>query len=248
MSNTLWDDPAAVALCEPREKPDPKKILQYIRDDIMDFWSLGFFNKLQKCYRTRMCWHPGKRDDGEYSDDTYGTRKRYPYPGALDHDMRLADQLINELVQAGMTAWDKSEKIVRPRDAMSDDQNIKAQAWKHALDFELDQTKRDLRNSLELFLNCVGEFGQGIIFEGWEKRWRLGKKTIDYTDLVDSVMQDAISHAQQQSGQDQIPPQLIQQIQSDVMTSLSVMIQDEQYDQEIIMRLQAFDNQMPPRR
>ena len=35
---------------EPREKPDPKKILQYIRDDILDFWSLGFFAKLQKCY------------------------------------------------------------------------------------------------------------------------------------------------------------------------------------------------------
>lgn len=242
---TLFDSPDAQALMECRDKPDPKKYLGYLRDDILDWWSLGYFAKMQKCYRTRMCWHPGKQDDGQYGDDSYGTRKKYPYPGALDHDMRLADQLINELVQAGMTAWDKSEKIVRPRDAMNDEQNMKAQSWKHALDFELDQTRNPLRNALELFLNCVGEFGQGIIFEGWEKRWRLGKKTIDWNDLVDSVMEDAANQARQQTGQDQIPTDVAQQIQNDVLMNLSVMIQNEEYDSDIIQRLQAYDMQMP---
>ncbi len=174
---------------DPRQKPDAGKLVEQVRGDILDGNTTGFFNELLRDGRTRACWTPGKIKNGAVNDGTkdgmtYGTRMAQPYPGALDHEVRVVDGQCNREVDIAMLAWYRSEKIVRPRNAMNDEKTKRAKAWRGGVEFYLDASKEDLVDSLELFANTMSENGKAVWYEGWEKRWRMGRHTMEWNDIV----------------------------------------------------------------
>jgi hypothetical protein len=195
----------------PRKVPDADKLVEQVRGDILDGHTTGFFSGLLRKRRTRSCWWPGKIKTGANNDGTKdnqdglvpGTRMALPYAGALDHEVRVVDGRCNREVDMALLVWYRSEKIVRPRDAMDDDQAKRVKAWADTVHFYLDVSKEDLVDSLELFANTMSESGKAVWYEGWEKRWRMGRKTMKWDDVVVAKLREmmaATGRADMESG------------------------------------------------
>ena len=172
---------------QPRDKTEPKELIDWVKNDILDAQTLGFFRKIGRSRNIRNCWWPDKAVDAEYGSAPYGTRTKGLQKGSLDHEVRVVDGQCNAEVDLALHAFFSSEKIVRPRDAMNDDQTIRAEAWRHAMEFYLDATKGQLLSNLELFANIRAESGQAVWYEGWKDHWRKGKKTMKWHDVVEAA-------------------------------------------------------------
>lgn len=239
MPNVLFDDPRAQALREPREKPDAKRLVEMLRGDIHDWYTLGLFTDLQRAHRTRTCWWTQKQWDGTMAEQPYGTKQTFPWKGAPDHEARVVDQLCNEEMEVAMLAWFMGEKTVRPRDVMDDDGARKAVAWKWVLDFELDQSERDRTDALELLWNCVAELGYGVWLERWVQQWRVGRKTLSLSDFIASMVREGAQMAAEAA----VPfgDEEADMIAGEVMLRLY----DPDMTDDLVERLRAFDPLMP---
>ena len=234
------------ALTTPRQKSDPAELIAWVKGDIMDGFALGHYNKMLRAQRTRSCWHPDKQAEGTAGNLPYGTRQAQPWPGAVDHEVRVVDGRCNEEVDLAMMTWYRSEKLVRPRDAMNDDQTRRAEAWRHGIEFYLDASKRTLLPALELFANSLSEFGQSVWYEGWEDRWRKGRKTLQWEDITANMTRAALHEAAEPQGpgeENAAPRQLsdeeMQMIHEGTVAMAELMRQSPDLDDEFIRQIRA---------
>jgi len=178
----------------PRETPPPATLIDWVRGDIADMASLGVFAKLQRCQITRDCWWAGRNAAGETPDQPYGTRASNPWPGALDHAVRVVDGQCNLEVDLAKFAWYRSQKTVLPRNIGNAEETEKAQAWRHGVDYFLDMTSDQMDRALELFANTRAEFGQAVWYEGWRDQWqRNGRKKVSWQELLNAGVQNQIA-------------------------------------------------------
>ena len=182
---------------EPRDKADSRKLTQELRQTIMDWHTHGRFLKLSEAQRIRACWHLQRNGSGVYPEPTHGTNNVFPWAGAPDGDALLIDQIIREDVDINMLAWWQGQRSVRPRDVMNDDSHRKSEAWRHLLDFELDQTERQRADALELFWNCLAEVNCCVWEEGWANQLRRGKKTMGFSDVLKAVQEQTTEDFEQ---------------------------------------------------
>ena len=234
------------AAAEPRQTLNATDLVEWVKGDIMDAHSMGLFNKLLRCQRTRACWWPDKIGDGQKQELPYGTRASTPWAGALDHEVRVVDAQCNAEVDVALMAWFRSEKTVRPRDAMNDEQNLRATAWRHATEFYLDATKRQMLDAAELFANALSEFGQAVWFEGWKDHWRKGRKTMAWTDCLKQATDEQLQQVSGMQGGEEIQPEQAAMIQEGVVAMLEYMRQDKTQDPAFRMLLGAIDPNMQP--
>ncbi len=188
MSNELTPQSAR----EPRDKADSLDLTRQLRLTIMDWHTHGRFTKLAEAQRIRACWHKQRNGSGVYGSPPHGVTQVFPWAGAPDSDSLLVDQIIREEVDINMLAWWQGQRSVRPRDVMDDDGHRKSEAWRHLLDFELDQTERQRADSLELFWNCLGEVNCCVWEEGWATQMRRGKKTMSFSAVLQAVQAQTV--------------------------------------------------------
>lgn len=233
------------ALINPREIPAATTVIDWVRGDIADAYNANFFSQLQRAVATRACWWKGKNVDGVTGDMPYGTRSGdNPWSGALDHEERTVDMICNEEARLALMVWLRSQKTVRPRDAMNDDQTTRATAWRHALDFYLDATRRPFMHALELHANALAELGRSVWVEGWKDIWRVGRKNMAWQDVI----QTAMKQAQQVTPVDAEPSgddSAEQEPDMALMADLQMMRQDKTMDEEFTTLLLATDPLLP---
>lgn len=229
------------ALANPRQKANPTELIEWVKGDIMDGFSMGQYTKMLRAQRTRSCWWEGKQVEGSAGNLPYGTRQAQPWPGAVDHEVRVVDQRCNEEVDLAMMTWYRSEKIIRPRDAMNDDQVMRAEAWRHGLEFYLDATKKTLQSALELFANSISEFGQAVWYEGWEDRWRKGRKTMKWDDITTAMTQKALQDASAANPGAQMSDEEMQMIQEGTSAMAELMRQAPDLDAEFQQQITGLD-------
>lgn len=236
-------DDAKAALLEPRQQPDAKKLLEWVRGDVNDASSMGVFEKLQRCDRLRSCWTPEPTselgDEGE--EEQYGTRQLFPWKGAINHMPQLVDMLCNEEVALALLAWFKSQKTVLPRQVMSQEQNESAQLWRDVLEFELDQTKRETLLALMLFWNCVSEFGHGVMFEGWQRRRHLKKRRMSWAEVKAMAGEMDFAEAQAAAGGVELPPEVAEQVLGQSLQRMEDALLDEERAVEVEQVIAAVD-------
>lgn len=243
----------ARALLDPRQKPNPADLVDWVRGDIIDMCSLGVFAKLRRCQQTRDCWWAG-RNFGLAGDTPYGTRSgNNPWPGALDHADRSVDAQINLEVDMAKFSWFRSQKTVLPRNLNNDEETQRATAWRHGLDYYLELTSQSMEDALELFANTRSEFGQAVWLEGWRDQWnRTGRKTVKWQDLVNVGVQNQVAQMQQQGDPEspptdesgQLPPELLNQIADGVIAYLELLRQDTGQNEAFRTVLQDYDPTM----
>ncbi len=239
MSDTIIESESALAT--PRQKANPAELIGWVKGDIMDGFSMGQYNKMLRAQRTRSCWWEGKQAEGTAASLPYGTRQAQPWPGAVDHEVRVVDQRCNEEVDLAMMTWYRSEKIIRPRDAMNDEQVRRAEAWRHGLEFYLDATKNSLQSALELFANAISEFGQAVWYEGWEDRWRRGRKSMKWDDVTTAMTQKALQDAAAMNPEAQISDEEMQMIHEGTVAMAELMRQSPDLDPEFQKQIMGLD-------
>ena len=88
-------DPKRIARLEPREKPDPKHLLEEIRAAVSDAQSHGLQDKLEVSHKVMHCLWASQNVDGT---------KDSPWPNAIDSRVREASKVINDTVKLMMRA------------------------------------------------------------------------------------------------------------------------------------------------
>jgi len=221
------------ALINPRQKVNPTTLIDWVRNDMLDAAQANLFGSVLMARRTRECWWPSKSAYGENIDQPYGTCDKKPWKGAIDHEVRVVDGQCNEETDLALLAFFRSEKIVRPRDAMNDEQTRKAAAWRNAVEFYLDATKKGLLANLELFASAISETGKAVWYEDWKDQWRKGRKTMQWAEVVASVTDRAISEALANTGLEELPPEAAQEIALQVAAGLEALRIDPTLKQDL---------------
>jgi hypothetical protein len=175
-----------------------------------------------------------------YGKPGFGEKNVFPWEGAPDADALLVDQMIREDVDIRMLAWWMGQPSVRPRDVMNDEGHQKSEAWRHLLDFELDQTERQRADMLELFWNCMAECNAGVWFEGWESGWRRGRKVMSFQDVAQSVAMRMADEIAEAGGYP--PPDLMNL----VIEQLFISLYDKGATEELVERIREVDGLCPP--
>ena len=241
MDNKTTPSDSVQALINPRQVVDPQTLNAWVTNDLLDAQTANLFTQLLKARRTRECWWPNKMQDGTNPGQPYGSALAYPYEGAIDHEVRVVDGQINEEVDLALLAFFRSEKIVRPRDAMNDEQTQRATAWRHATEYFLDVTKRSLLSNIELFANSLSETGKAVWYEGWKDRWRMGRKTMKWQDVIDAAVSSVEEPMEQQNGGQELPPEVQQQITQQISMQLEMMRQDASQINQFKEQIAAVD-------
>ena len=164
LDNSDYSPPAEIS---PRGDIEAKQLPIWLRNDILDWHTLRLFEKIDRAKKTRACHWPDKTKDGTKGDLSFDEKQAFPWRGAVDTESRIVDEVINEEVDLAIQTWFSGEKIVRPRDVMDDDGQRRSQAWRHVLDFELDQSESERVDALDfgpLFKVRAGFLRLGVVF------------------------------------------------------------------------------------
>lgn len=190
-----------IAEMEPREKPDVQTILNELKSAIVDASGLGLFSRLQLCHNTRRCVWPAQRDDGRrgsVKEVPLADRQMYRWEGAPDIKVPLADELVRESMMLRMAVWNRGQVRIGPRDVEegSTDPDTAA-TWQSVLDYFLDMGKWSISKNLELWGNCIDEFGYGILAEDWRADRRLEKREVTIEQVLAELVRVALEAVQE---------------------------------------------------
>jgi len=164
-------DTKRIARLEPREKPDPKHLLEEIRAAVIDAQSHLLQDKLEVSHKVMHCLWAGQNVDGT---------KDSPWPNAIDSRVREASKVINDTVKLMMRAVRSGSVSIGPEDIDDDE---KAQLWDKVLRKYQHKSKRAISAAMKLFFQCVMSLGYGILHVDWRARRQLFPKTVT-TDEV----------------------------------------------------------------
>lgn len=164
-------DPKRIAKLEPREKPDPKRMLDEIRAAVCEAQTHGMQDKLEISHKVMHCLWTGQNVDGT---------KDSPWPNAIDSRVREASKVIHDTVKLMMRAVRSGSVSIGPEDIDDDE---KAQLWDKVLRKFKHKSKRAISAAMKLFFQCVMSLGYGILHVDWRARRQLFPKTVT-TDEV----------------------------------------------------------------
>lgn len=220
---------------DPRGETDSLQLAEQLRKTVIEWQTHNRFAHLAEAQRIRACFHKQRNGTGVYGIDADGKKDVFPWAGAPDGDSLLVDQMIREEVDIHMLAWWMGQRSVKPRDVMNDEGHRKSEAWRHFLDFQLDQTEQERADQLELFWNCMAEVNCCVWYEGWTNQWRLGRKSMAFSDLMTHIMNqmaDAYAEAAQPP-----PPDLEDMVTGSLLEELF----NKEAESDLVGRVQEVD-------
>jgi len=139
-------------------------------------------------YDTRLAYWDGQSSDGRKWAGNYRSRV-FPWEGASDSRIRLADLVCNRESQLCLTATFASRLQMLPvesTDALLQQRSESLLKWmlfQHCAD--------DLRRELELALNIRATYGLAIMGVFWKTTTRTEEKSVTLGDLIALAQQDA---------------------------------------------------------
>lgn len=225
---------------EPRMKPEAKDIIQEVRDAVQAAASLGVFDKILTAHETRRCLWAGQSADGMLWGEN-----AFPWAGAIDSRVPLADEIVSDHVRIRMASLRAGNVQIAPQDSVDD--AGKASQWDGVLRFYRQAVKRNLTNQFKLFFTCVEEIGYGIMHVDWRDRKRLKPFEITPEAVMSVLAQQMITRMAEelQMDPDTMQPDLLQQAADDAARVYETMLADKMAEDSFVAALQVVDLRMP---
>lgn len=232
------------ALLEPREKPDPKALLEAATAAVRTAQALGFIERMEICHDVRLAQWPGQHWSGRKRTGNKTKRVR-PWDDASDARVRLAEETVVENVKIMKAAFKIADLTVATRRGNPDEaRNDKADVWADVADYYMDAMGPERHHELELLANIREEFGHGVLYVGWKEERRMERKTMTAAALMDHAMQAAVQQAEEAAAAGQEPP-TPEQLAEMVGQSLQAMMDDPEQRTRLAAYLQTVDAAMP---
>lgn len=135
----------------------------------------GYLEKKQRNYEVRMALWAGQSEDGRKRQASMG-RAPFPWEGASDCRLRLADALVNETCALLVNAFFRAKVQMQPVE--SGDAAAKTAAETAVRWMLFQHCADDLRREVELLANYQEQFGLGVMHVGWRRTTRTERKAV----------------------------------------------------------------------
>lgn len=252
---------------KPREKPDPERLLQDIREGLTRANEQGVWERMEHNHaarymiwdgHTRSCRKPTKEElgrlmPGKKADDIT------PWPGAADLEVRLTDEIIGEFTDLLIIAEKRADRNILPAmlDVTAEDRMQKAEGWGGVAEHYREQADYERGNALAQWADIGWEYGHGIVFIGWKDEKHVEPRTLSQDTLLQVVTAAAMARADAQRRQQLeaegqasdaetvLTPEETAFIMINAMNQVEDLIADDSQREKLIAALIEYDEDMP---
>jgi hypothetical protein len=160
-------------------EPNVSALTEELRRSATDF---GQTSRSERVQNTRFCQWPGQTDDGKKWNDSGRNKPAFPWDGASDTRIPLADEVINGMVDLCSTAFWRSMLRVSPTNVSQLDQAVTAH---NLMDWTVNaKMYNDLTRDVELLSQYLWTYGWAGVHITWQQE--MGQKEQYLT--MDQVM------------------------------------------------------------
>ena len=151
------------------EAPNVSALTEELRRSATDY---GVFARVDKVESVRYCRWPGQTDDGKKWNDANRNKPAFPWDGASDTRIPLADEVVNGLVDLCSTAFWRSMMRVSPTNVSQLDQAVTAH---NLMDWAVNaKMYNDLTREVELLSQYLWTYGWAGVHVTWQQE--MGQK------------------------------------------------------------------------
>lgn len=232
MSNKAEPIPATID-----KAPDPKVLIDRITEAMAD--ATAFVDQMDLAGDTRLCRWPGQSDDGrKYARNL--DKAPFPWEGASDTRVRLADGLVNENVKLLKQAWFRSQVQAHGRDLGDLARSSRATTllkWVFKT-----QMADDIRDEIEFLAQWREMYGAAVLGVHWLSR-KVGRvATLSVEQLIDAAIAAGIeSGAQAGASEEQM-----EEIAAESVERVRDLILNERNESEALGYLRGVDPGITP--
>lgn len=150
-------------------EPDVSALTEELRRSATDY---GVMARVDKVENVRFCRWAGQTDDGKKWNDTGRAKPAFPWDGASDTRIPLADEVVNGLVDLCSTSFWRSMLRVSPTNISQLDQAVTAH---NLMDWTMNaKMYNDLTREVELLSQYLWTYGWAGVHITWQQE--LGQK------------------------------------------------------------------------
>lgn len=161
------------------DEPNVPALTEELRRSATDY---GIFARVENAENVRYCRWPGQTDDGKKNNDANRNKPAFPWDGASDTRIPLADEVINGLVDLCSTSFWRSMLRVSPTNISQLDQAVTAH---NLMDWTVNSRMyNDLTREVELLSQYLWTYGWAGVHVTWQQE--MGQKEQYLT--MDQVM------------------------------------------------------------
>ena len=161
------------------DEPNVSALTEELRRSATDY---GVFARVENAENVRYCRWPGQTDDGKKWNDANRNKPAFPWDGASDTRIPLADEVINGLVDLCSTSFWRSMLRVSPTNISQLDQAVTAH---NLMDWTVNaRMYNDLTREVELLSQYLWTYGWAGVHVTWQQE--MGQKEQYLT--MDQVM------------------------------------------------------------
>jgi hypothetical protein len=166
-------------LAKHKGAPDVNNLVAEYRRSLDEGLSL---TSIRDAEDTRFARWSGQADDGKkWSHNLPEGTQAFPFDGASDCRVYLADQVISDCVDMLSVAHQRAELRVNPVDLTDTEPSAAASTL---MGWVRSTMHNDLQRECELLANYVGTYGWGVMFVGWDQQATLRNKPISLDQLM----------------------------------------------------------------
>lgn len=185
METESYKDGATDDMARVGREPDVGALVDELRRSATDY---GVQARATKVEDVRYCRWPGQTDDGKKWNDAGRTKPAFPWDGASDTRIPLADEVVNGLVDLCSTAFWRSMLRVSPTNVSQLDKAITAH---NLMDWTMNaRMYTDLTREVELLSQYLWTYGWTAAHVTWQQE--MGQKEQHLS------MEQVVALAQQQ--------------------------------------------------
>ena len=151
------------------DEPNVPALTEELRRSATDY---GIFARVENAENVRYCRWPGQTDDGKKNNDANRNKPAFPWDGASDTRIPLADEVINGLVDLCSTSFWRSMLRVSPTNISQLDQAVTAH---NLMDWTVNSRMyNDLTREVELLSQYLWTYGWAGVHVTWQQE--MGQK------------------------------------------------------------------------
>jgi hypothetical protein len=146
------------------DEPNVSALTEELRRSATDY---GVFARVENAENVRYCRWPGQTDDGKKWNDANRNKPAFPWDGASDTRIPLADEVINGLVDLCSTSFWRSMLRVSPTNISQLDQAVTAH---NLMDWTVNaKMYNDLTREVELLSQYLWTYGWAGVHVTWQQ-------------------------------------------------------------------------------
>jgi hypothetical protein len=146
------------------DEPNVSALTEELRRSATDY---SVFARVENVENVRFCRWPGQSDDGKKWNDANRIKPAFPWDGASDTRIPLADEVINGLVDLCSTAFWRSMLRVSPTNISQLDQAVTAH---NLMDWTVNaKMYNDLTREVELLSQYLWTYGWAGVHVTWQQ-------------------------------------------------------------------------------